>query len=105
MVKSAEDFRKEAQDRHERKCFGCTIEALREGTFITNWEKPQDLLMLSMSIQSDVQELLERNRVEDDSLRQYLNRSKYVLSEVSRLLNKRAEDDDKAMRDDPRIKP
>ena len=84
--------KKKIQEKRERDCFGCTIQELKDNTFMTDWLDPNSILMLSMSIQSDIQELISMggntdsqyfNR--DETIRQYLNRSKYLVSEAIRL--------------------
>lgn len=85
---TVDEVRKMAQERREKACFGCTIEDLKSGCFMTNFEDPQDLIMLSMSIQSDCQELLAMGGNADETIRQYLNRSKWAAAEASRLINK-----------------
>jgi hypothetical protein len=79
---------KALREKRERECFGCTVESLREGCFLTNWEDPESLIMLSMSIQSDLQEMLNFSDYSAEEFRQYLNRSKYALGEASRLIRK-----------------
>jgi len=85
---TVDDPRKMAQEGRERACFGCTIEEFKKGCFMTNFEDPQSLIMLSMSIQSDVQEMVQRN-YPGEEIRQFLNCSKWAAGEASRLINKR----------------
>lgn len=75
------------REKRERECFGCTIQEMRDSLIFLKDDKVEDLLMLSMSIQSDCQEMLERD-YDRNEIRQYLNRSKYWLAEISRILNK-----------------
>lgn len=77
---------KAVREKRERDCFGCSIEDLRNGVGgLFSWKSPESLILLSASIQSDCQELLDRD-ADSNQIRQYLNRSKYVLSEASRLI-------------------
>lgn len=80
------------REKRERECFGCTISELKEANSLHSWKSPESLILLSASIQSDCQELLNtawaNTRIEDshDKVRQYLNRSKYCLNEAARLI-------------------
>lgn len=64
----------------ERAMFGCTLEEFRKSVHLYDLEKPGDALMVSMSLQSDAQELLAMG--EREQARQRLNLSKYLVGEV-----------------------
>jgi len=73
------------QEKTEMECFGTTLQDFKDSTFMTDWNDPQSVLMLSMSIQSDCQEMLERGYTPNE-IRQYLNLSKYCCGEAGRLM-------------------
>ncbi len=77
------------RERHEIGCFGTTLAKFKENAMITNFNKVEDLVMLSMSIQSDCQELIARlpgdMTTGRETLRQWLNLSKWCISEAARL--------------------
>ena len=75
---------KRIQEKRERECFGCTIQELKDNTFMTDWNDPDSILLLSMSIQSDCQELLGFDNAEEQ-IRQYLNKSKWLINEAKRV--------------------
>jgi len=81
------------RNRHEVQCFGTTLAKFKENAFITNFKEPGDLIMLSMSIQSDCQELIERlpgdMTTGREQLRQWLNLSKWCITEAGRLMRVR----------------
>ncbi len=64
----------------QRAMFGCTLEEFKASVHLYDLEKPADALMVSMSLQSDAQELLAMN--EHEQARQRLNLSKYLVGEV-----------------------
>lgn len=77
------------QEKAETQCFGLTLSAFRRhNTPLTDWNDANSVLMLSMSIQSDIQEMLERD-YSPELIRQNLNLSKYCLSEGMRLMRLR----------------
>jgi hypothetical protein len=52
-----------------------------------SFKDPESLILLSASIQSDCQEILAMGFEGDsEAIRQYLNRSKWALSEAARLI-------------------
>lgn len=73
------------QEKAETQCFGLTLSAFRRHTPLTDWNDANSVLMLSMSIQSDMQEMLERD-YSPELIRQNLNLSKYCLIEGMRLM-------------------
>jgi hypothetical protein len=76
------------QEVREKQCYGTTIKDFKEGLFMTDWNDAQSILMLSMSIQSDVQEYIELDAVEyAEKVRQYLNLSKYCVGQAIKLVN------------------
>lgn len=77
------------RERHEIGCFGTTLENFKKNAPLTNFKKAEDLLVLSASIQSDCQELIERlpgdMTTGRETLRQWLNLSKWCVVEAGRL--------------------
>lgn len=74
------------REMRECACFGTTLKEFKENSFLTDFEDPASLLMLSMSLQSNCQELIERLPGDEttgrETLRQWLNLSKYLVSEA-----------------------
>lgn len=64
----------------QRAMFGCTLEEFKASVHLYDLDKPGDALMVSMSLQSDAQELLAMGELEQ--ARQRLNLSKYFVGEV-----------------------
>ncbi len=64
----------------QRAMFGCTLEEFKASVHLYDLEKSGDALMVSISLQSDAQELLAMN--EHEQARQRLNLSKYLVGEV-----------------------
>lgn len=77
------------REMRERECYGTTLKEFKDNCFLTNFDDPRSILLLSMSLQSDCQELVERLPGDDETgrpaLRQWLNLSKYLISEAMRL--------------------
>ena len=63
------------------KMFGCSIQALKDAAE-PHEKYPTELLMFAMGILSDAQEVLARG--DSERSRQYMNRAKYIISEVRR---------------------
>lgn len=82
------------REKMERDCFGTTLDAFKKkNACSTDFKSPEDLLMLSTSIQSDCQELIERLPGDmvtgRDQLRHWLNISKWCINEAGRLIRVR----------------
>lgn len=85
-IKSVEKMIKE---KRERACYGSTNEDFVESAFIIRPPTPASYLMVSASIMSDCQELIERlpgdQTTGRETLRQWLNRAKWCIVESERL--------------------
>lgn len=77
------------RERAERECFGTTLDDFKKNACPMDFKKPEDLLMMSASIQSNCQELIERLPGDmvtgREQLRHWLNISKWCLTEAGRL--------------------
>jgi len=76
------------RERHEIGCYGTTLENFRKSCSLTDFTKASDLLILSCSLQSDCQELIERlpgdSSTGRETLRHWLNLSKWLVIEAAR---------------------
>lgn len=76
------------REMRERDCYGTTLKEFKKNSFV-NFNDANSLLLASMSLQSDCQELIERLPGDEttgrERLRHFLNLSKYLISEAMRL--------------------
>lgn len=73
--------------QNETKMFGCTIEEMREDFAIFNpVGDPLAMQMRAQGLVSDVQEILRRDAVDFELVRQMLNQSKFWMSEVKTII-------------------
>ena len=71
------------QQQKEVRCYGCTVEQMREAVEESLTFRFSGPAMYAMSLMSDCQELLEHggdNSMMREDVRQALNRAKWILS-------------------------
>lgn len=71
------------REQKEIRCYGCTIEQMREAVEESLTYRFSGPAMYAMSLMSDCQEMLEHggdNSMTREDVRQMLNRAKWILS-------------------------
>jgi len=74
--------------KDEERMFGESIDEIKASIINFKNQDPLELNLYAMSILSDSQELLQRsdiNKTEGETLRQFMNKAKYIISESSSL--------------------
>lgn len=74
------------REQKEIRCYGCTIEQMREAVEESLTYRISGPIMYAMSLMSDCQEMLEysgEDSMAREDVRQMLNRAKWILSTYS----------------------
>jgi hypothetical protein len=91
-MSNADTKKRSPEEERQIHMFGCTVAQMVNEPLFTNMKDPSEVILYAMSILSDTQETLAHGNAEQ--ARQFINKSKYFMSEARDLLRQPRESEE-----------